>query len=86
METGVLVIQYLLFAFFAFHFVWRFIHDTDASQAWKNRPDNTCSAASHWTGREAYLIKIDWTGLRGPANSGMNSTAVFWLLGMLPIL
>jgi hypothetical protein len=88
METGVLVIQYLLYATFAFHFLWRLIHDLNATNAWKKRSDMVCGpfGASSGYYQPHPHADINWTDLHQPANEGINSAAVFWLLGILPIL
>lgn len=80
MELNVLIIQYLINAAFAFHFVWRFLHDINSSNSWRHRTDSVCGQ-----GGEA-SSPIDWSSLHGVANGGMNGTPVFWLLGILPIL
>ncbi|UZJ52423.1 hypothetical protein CBS101457_001743 [Exobasidium rhododendri] len=91
METGVLVIQYLLYVAFAFHFFWRTIHDLSANNTWKRRLDKLCVPLDQATSSESHHVQahtqvgVDWPDLRGAANAGMNSTAVFWLLAILPV-
>lgn len=90
METGVLVIQYLLYAAFLAHFLWRAVHDVSASNAWRDRLDDVCAPPTFSAGSNdamhPLLTPIDWAPLHASANKGMNSAAPFWLLGILPIL
>jgi hypothetical protein len=79
METSVIIIQYLITSAFFFHFTWRFLHDIHASTMWKHQIEAVC-------GQGSYSTAFDWTALRKIANTGMNGTPVYWLLGILPIL
>lgn len=79
MELNVLIIQYLISAAFAFHFVWRFLHDINSSNYWRHRTDSICNQGGT-------PLPLNWSLLRDVSNGGMNGTPVFWLLGILPIL
>lgn len=79
METSVIVIQYLITVCFFFHFTWRFLHDIHASNLWRHQIEAVCGSQG------SYYTAIDWSSLRKIANTGMNGTPVYWLLGILPI-
>ncbi|PWN94084.1 hypothetical protein FA10DRAFT_41075 [Acaromyces ingoldii] len=91
-QTGVLVIQYLLYALFLVHFIYRFIHDLFlAALGWTHRQDRTCEPAAGQTifvtsQQQTVLARpIDWSQLHEAAGEGVNGAAAFWLLFVLPL-